>query len=365
MSSLTNPESMKIIIISPSLHTNHNISGISIITEFIIRNNTEYEYLHFHSGKKDFERRNILWFLRILKAYFRWSFLMMHSKDSLIHFNLALSTLSIIRDFPLIIISRLFRKRMVIHLHGGELLTHPKIPLAIRLILKYVILNRNPKIVLSPLEKEILQQRFNCKKIFVLPNCIDLLEAKKFKRAFPERGIPVILFLGRISLEKGIEYIYDALRILKSKGEQFRFVMAGKGPDEIQYVKKFRQLLGDDFEYKGVIFGENKIELLKSCNIFLLPSFFEGLPIALLETMAFGLVPITTDVGSIRYVVDNGINGIIVKKKSSEGIVQAIEKLSFDKEYMEELSKNAIQSTFDNYDPEKYIKALNEIYSQA
>jgi glycosyltransferase involved in cell wall biosynthesis len=139
--------------------------------------------------------------------------------------------------------------------------------------------------------------------------------------------------------------------------------MAGKGPDERVFVQKFGELLGKQYEFRGVVAGRQKSELLEMCNVFLLPSFFEGLPMALLESMSFGIVPITTNVGSIKFVINNGNNGIIVNKNSSEEIASAIEKLYTDKDYMQELSTNARKYIFSNFKPDAYIAKLNEIYN--
>ena len=139
--------------------------------------------------------------------------------------------------------------------------------------------------------------------------------------------------------------------------------MAGKGPEENLFIQKFNDLLGTDFEFKGVVSGDQKTELLKKCNVFLLPSFYEGLPMALIESMSFGLVPVTTNVGSIKSVIENGKNGIFVSTHSSEEIAAAIEKLLKDKECLELLSKNARQFIFSNFNPEMYIARLNEIYN--
>lgn len=354
---------MKILITSPSLDANQNVSGISSVTQFIISYNTENEYLHFELGKKDDENRNILWFFRILKTYFKWGYLLLTHKGILVHFNLALAKPSIIRDSPLILIARSLRIRMIIHLHGGDYLMHKKNPFWMNYILKKVFSGKNPIIVLSPLEKKVLQLKGNNKEIFVLPNCIGLKEASVFDRSYSNDDSLILLFLGRISTDKGIEYILLAMESLKKKGIKFKLIIAGKGPDEQVYIQKFNDLLGMDFEFKGVVSGDQKIELLKKCNVFLLPSFFEGLPMALIESMSFGLVPITTNVGSIKYVINDGINGIIVNSHSSEDIVFAIEKLSKYKEYKQELSKNARQYILDNFNPEIYISRLNEIYN--
>jgi glycosyltransferase involved in cell wall biosynthesis len=354
---------MKILITSPSLNPNQNVSGISSVTQFIIKNNTENEYIHFELGKKDYENRNIFWFLRILKAYLRWIYFMFTQKDILIHFNLALSKPSILRDCPLIILVRLLNKRMIIHLHGGEFLIYKKSPFWMNSILKFSFSGKNPKIVQSAVEEKVIKQKYDDGLVFILQNCIELKEASEFNRIYTKDSMLTMLFMGRISVTKGIGYIFNAFESLKAKSVKYKFILVGQGPEENLYVQKFRELLGDDFEYKGVVSGDQKVELLKNCNVFLLPSFFEGLPMALLESMSYGLVPVTTNVGSIKFVIRSGINGIIVKKYSSEEIAIAIEKLYEDREYVQKLSTNARQHIFSNYNPDEYIARLNEIYN--
>jgi glycosyltransferase involved in cell wall biosynthesis len=353
---------MKIIITSPSLDTNKNVSGISSVTKFIIKNNESHKYVHFEIGKKDDDKRNLYSILRIAKTYLKWIYLMAFSRDILIHFNIPIEKFALIRDTPLILISRLFKKRMILHIHGGEFSMNKKLPFWIKYILKFNFYGETPKIVLSPFDKDFLEEKLSCTKIFVLPNCADLSDACNFNRTLSKNKIPILLFMGRISFNKGIEFIFHALESLKKQNYNFKFIMAGKGPEEKLYVKRFSDLLGEDFTFEGVVSGIKKTELLKNSNIFLLPSFFEGLPMALIESMSFGLVPITTNVGSIKYLIKNDLNGIIVNKYSSEEITSAIIKISDDKEYAQKLSKNARDYIFTNYDSKKYISRLNEIY---
>lgn len=353
---------MKIIITSPSLDPTENVSGISSITKFIINVNEGNEYVHFELGKRDDDRRNFGWLFRILRAYIKWGYILFTQRGSLIHFNLALSRLSLIRDSPLIVTARLFRRRMVFHLHGGEFLMRTTTPRWMNYLLKINFAGRNPKICLSGLEQEVLKRKLKSDKIFVLPNCLELNDAMRFKRKYPQDQSLILLFMGRISVSKGLDLIFHALEALQAQRKKFKFIMAGKGPEEKLYVRKFRDLLGDAFEFKGVVSGDQKTKLLKACNVFLLPSRFEGLPMALLESMSFGLVPITTDVGSITDVVTNASNGLVINSQTSEEIVLAIEKLIEDKPFMQQLSRNAQQYIFRNYNPALYISKLNAIY---
>ena len=355
-----------IIITSPSIDSRKNVGGISTVTSFLIQNNLKYNYIHFELGKLDEEKRGVLWFLRILKAWCKWGFLMIKQKDVLIHFNFALDKRSIIRDSPLIFFSHLLNKKMAIHLHGGEYLEKENTPKWIMALLRTMLSWKNPKIVLSPYEKELIIKKFHAESVNVLPNSIDIKEATAFKRSFPYNRPIQLLFIGRIVERKGINDILQALIVLKDKGLQFKYVLAGTGPDKQEYVNRCSSLLGSDFEFKGIVSGELKTNLLKTSNVFLLPSLYgEGLPIALLESMSFQLVPIVTDDGSMKYVIQDSVNGIIVEKGSSENIAEAIESLILNEDLLQKLGQNAALYVFSNHNPEDYINELNKIYENS
>lgn len=231
------------------------------------------------------------------------------------------------------------------------------------LLWKMSFTGRNPLIVMSSDEERILQERIGKKRIYTLPNCINLDDAARYERIYTNDPVLRLLFLGRISIDKGIEFIYRALKNLKLRNAKFTFVMAGRGPDEEVYKRKFSDLLGNDFEFTGVVTGSSKTAVFKKCDVFVLPSFYEGLPMALLESMSFGLVPVITNVGSISNVVTDGINGLFVRTRSASDIEYALDKLGNDIKLRNELSRNAKQSIFRNFNPVSYVEKLNEIYN--
>jgi len=169
--------------------------------------------------------------------------------------------------------------------------------------------------------------------------------------------------MGRISQNKGIDVLYRALQMVRSKHSGINFIMAGTGPEEKEYVQKFTDLLGSNFDFVGVVGGPDKTALMTRCDAFVLPSMFEGLPMALLESMAYGLVPVTTNVGSIPTVVKNGTNGILVGRESPADLSEAIEALLADKQYLRSLGENARRSVLDLCNPGVYVSKLNAIYS--
>jgi len=353
---------MEAIITSPSLDATRNISGISSVTAFIIRHNTSCKYIHFTLGKADNEARGLRGVLRNLSAYLHWVSLVLSHRHTAIHFNLALDTRGVLRDLPLIFVARVFCRRIIVHLHGGEFSTGREMPYWVRCSVGHV-LAKGPIIVLSEHQRNTLRKTLPKATIAVLPNCAEIDDAKAFDPEHKDVGRLTILFLGRISTNKGLGTIHNALKSLRSRGVAFRFIMAGSGPDENTFVNRFSDLLGDDFQFSGVVTGAEKTRLLQTCDIFLLPSLFEGMPMSLLECMAFGMVPITTAVGSIPNVVKHWVNGILVGKDSPEEIVDAVERLAHDNKALALLGQCARRNVLEWCDPAQYVTRLNEIYA--
>lgn len=95
-----------------------------------------------------------------------------------------------------------------------------------------------------------------------------------------------------------------------------------------------------------------------------MPTFFEGLPMSLLESMSYGAVPVITSVGSIPTVVTNQQNGIFIKVKNAESIVDAVTYLHTHRNELEQMSKSSHDYIFKHFDPDTYINKLNNIYNR-
>ena len=352
---------MKVLIVAPSLNVENNVSGVSAVTNFIIANNTDCQYEHFLQGKSDGERGAVNRIRRLLSNYREWKKLLKRTDANVIHYNYPLDTPSIIRDFFFMRTAYRQGKKMVIHLHGGLYLFKEKKPLIIRLFLKRVFSWKSPFIVLSNKEKGQIQKEYHTENVFVLPNCVDLSDAKSYSKEINSNHVD-ILYLGRIEPNKGMNVLYDALKQWKKEYVVFTLHFAGVEQGGNGYIEKFQQLLDKNFVYEGLVSGKKKDELLKKCQIFILPSFYEGLPISLLESMSFGLVPIVTNVGSIGEYVKDRENGLIIKVNDTNSIIDALKSLSQDVDLLQRLSKAAQQTIFTQFSPQEYISKLNQIY---
>ncbi len=357
---------MHIIIVSPSLDPKKNVSGISSVTKFIIANNRDYEYIHFELGRKDNERGGVYRIGSVVRCYRQWKRLLRQYPDAIIHYNFPLEKPSILRDLPFMRAALKQKRKMVVHIHGGSILSSDSIPFPFKQILKQVFSWRVPFIALSDKEAETLRTKFHAKRVVSLPNCVDLTEARRFNRVYNSGSSVLTLgYLGRVAKTKGMDFLLQAFLKLKNSGVPFKLKMAGAEEVPGQYLPRFAEALGDDFEACGVIGGDDKTAFLKSLDVFVMPTFFEGLPMSLLECMSFGVVPVVTPVGSIPSVVTNMQNGLYVKVMDAETIVEAVTHLHNDRDCLEKMGTSARESIFRHFPTENYINTLNEIYLES
>ena len=374
-----------VIITAPSLNPKENVSGVSSVVQFIIENNKEVEYVHFELGKKDKEKRGIGNITRVWRCYKKWKKWLGNTdtESTLIHYSFPLSTPSILRD-PFFMRYALSRgMKMMVHLHGGYFLTAKTTPFPIRWILRRVFAWNVPFVVLSESEKEILQERYGVKKVFVLPNCVNIPPLSEKIETSDINNRPIRLgYLGRIEPNKGMTELLSACRRLRDEGLPFELYFAGQEKREGEYLPAFEDALGESFHYVGLVSGKAKDDFFRHLDVFIMPTYFEGLPMSLLESMSYGVMPLVTPVGSIprvirEYEINSGTdtvdfdktscggidaNGIFLREKDVDSIVESVSFLSNHRRLVCQLGKNARVTICNQFSPVAYVSELNSLY---
>ena len=137
-----------------------------------------------------------------------------------------------------------------------------------------------------------------------------------------------VLFLGRLVEAKGVYDLISAAACLE-KGK-FKFVLAGDGENS-QIETLIRQKnLNDTIETPGWIDGTRKDTYLKRAHMYVLPSYFEGLPMSVLEAMGYYLPIIATPVGGIPQAVVHGANGYLVPCGEPDELAEKITRVIAD-----------------------------------
>lgn len=353
-----------ILITAPSLDENINISGISSLAKTIINNNSEqHSYFHFRLGKKDSEGKGLKWLFNQLLIIPGFLLFTLKNNITLIHLNTDLTPLSLIRDFPLLITGKfILRKKILLHLHGGRFLMKPPPSRSIFFFLiKTMLKNADTTVVLSETERTAIARSYilDCS---VLPNAV---KSNNYRSDKDFSGKLTFFFMGRIVEAKGIFLICECLKELASFFSQFSLHIYGTGPDKEELLSKLSSINGLNYSYHGVVRGNYKEEVLRNAHVFLLPSLFgEGLPIAMLESMSYGCIPIVSDDASISTVISNNHNGYISTKGNAEGLKANLIKALTYRERLTELSKNARNTIVSRYDLKNYLTSLNELYQK-
>lgn len=166
-------------------------------------------------------------------------------------------------------------------------------------------------------------------KVVTIRNCIDpsMYVVKEERTAIRNRfsigDETVFITTASLSNRKGHSYLIDALSEIKKKGKSFKCFFAGDGPLRNALYKRCQERgLFDNVIFLGSV--ENIADYLKASDVFILPSIFEGLPIALIEAMYMGLPCVVTDVGANRELITHEQNGIIVQSGSKQELENAI-----------------------------------------
>jgi L-malate glycosyltransferase len=222
------------------------------------------------------------------------------------------------------------------------------------------------RIVINDVAKQAILKFYNThqiniiynSKIKIIQNGIELVNSifqKKSETNFK------IGFIGRWSAEKRAYLFLEIAKQIKKKYPEVCFVMAGTG-----MRTNLNKIVGAGVEFLGEITDDNNLkELYKDLNFVLLPSKYEGFPMVIMESMAQGVIPITTNVGGIREHIINNNNGVLINDGHEEQIVEdfvnVIENLMSDKVQMDMLSKNAYNYAHSNFQIQKFNDSYKQI----
>jgi glycosyltransferase involved in cell wall biosynthesis len=200
----------------------------------------------------------------------------------------------------------------------------------------------------------------------VLPN-FTLLPATYRKHRAPDDCVRVF-YLGNIGAGKGIYDILEAARRLKGQGiSPFKVVLAGPFNDrrEEQRVRAMvaNYRLEETIVFLGTVYERKKEAAFLEADVFVLPSYSEGMPQSLLEAMAYGLPVVVSNVGGIPEVVCDGQEGLMIKPGDIDGLCRALKQLIESVECRQRMGAAARHRMATHHTVELYLRQLQELYN--
>ncbi|PDP65507.1 glycosyltransferase family 4 protein [Porphyromonas gingivalis] len=265
---------------------------------------------------------------------------------------------SFYRSAIFVLLSKLLGRKVILHIHGGGFKdfykTNPR-------LIRKILGTADCLIVLSGSWKHFFESITKKPLIRVVPNPVILPSNEDLDRR-EHSPLLRLLFLGLLDQQKGI---YDLLQVLADHKEEFegRILLNVGGNGDVATFENTVKKMGLEqlVAFHGWVSGDKKKELLLNSDVFILPSYAEGLPMAVLEAMAYGLVIVSTIVGAIPEVVSQDYGYLIVPGDKGM-LTEVLLTLVSDRSFLEKqrLSKEASKE----YSVEEVAKCLCEIYQE-
>ncbi len=186
-------------------------------------------------------------------------------------------------------------------------------------------------------------------KIEVIANGVD---ADLYQPCKPiDNGTKKILFVGRLSKQKGVHYLIDSIRILKEKRiNSFHLEIIGDGPDKVKLEEKVANgQLEEQISLSGWVDKKAIYKKYQEASIFAFPSLSEGMPNVVLEAMASGLPILATRIAGNEELVRDGENGYLVGVKDSQALADRLIELLHETDRLIEMGKMSRKIAYEEY----------------
>lgn len=225
-----------------------------------------------------------------------------------------------------------------------------------------------PVVVLSEsIKKELITTGFDKNSVFVIEPGINHHEDLIGKR---KTEYPSMLYLNRIVNYKNPDHVILAFKKVKKEIPQAKLIMAGFRSNN-SYERKIKSLarelkLVEDVQFYKFVNGQEKIELLQSAWVHILPSIREGWGLSVVEAAAYGIPTVGYDVVGLRDSVRDGITGLLVPSGNINALANSIINIITDNALRNELGRNALEYArrFDwDKSSEKFLKLIEGMFS--
>jgi glycosyltransferase involved in cell wall biosynthesis len=354
-----------ILVLGPSLAA---ISGVSTHVGLLLGSRLagDFEMVHFQVGAEGRAEGRLGRWLRLALSPFALALAILLRHAAIVHINTSLNPRAYWRDLAYLAVAKLCFARVVDQVHGGAL---PREFFAgsalLTRFLAFTLRIPDVVVVLAKCEFDAYREFVPMQNVVLVPNGIDCrpFDGLGTVHSFPDQPLR-LLYIGRMAREKGLYELLQGLRLATELGVNAQLILAGGG-EEKPRLRRYAQALGLGSRvcFSGPVFDQDKVKLLDGCDVFVLPSYAEGLPYALLESMAAGVPVITTPVGAIPDVVTDGTHGLLVPPRDGSAIARALAILAADRERISWMSRACRRRIRDAFSIERVADELAGLYA--
>ena len=216
-------------------------------------------------------------------------------------------------------------------------------------------------IVLSKGVQEYFKETYGRETHFI-PNGVNRPQIRKANLITEKFGLKkdsYILFLGRLVPEKGIRYLVEAFKNVKTDK---KLVIAGGSSDTDSFMEELKELAKSDDRilFTGFVQGAMLDELYSNAYIYTLPSDLEGMPLSLLEAMSYGNCCLVSDIPECAEVVED--KALIFKKSDVEDLREKLQDACDHPEMVMKMKKQAADFICEKYNWDEVVRETMKLY---
>lgn len=354
------------------MHMPPPIHGASMVGEYIKQNKIinqtfKCRYINLSTshtideiGKNPFKKvfRFFFMFLRLMKN-------LVIFKPHLVYFSLSTKSFGFYKDAFLVIVSKMFGKKVVYHLHNKGVATRQHKTFD-NFLYKKAFKNAEV-ILLSPHLYPDIQKYVPENKVHYCPNGIPDLNNNQKAKNKKQTERTEILFLSNLIESKGVFVLLEACKILQQKGFSFHSTFVGGEGDLTtqQFQEKVKELgLEEHVVYVGKKFGNEKAEIFSNADIFVHPTFEDCFPLVLLEAMQYALPTVSTFEGGIPDIIEEDKTGFLIPQKDEKALAEKLELLISNPELRNKLGKAGREKYENEFTINLFEQRLKDILSE-
>lgn len=191
------------------------------------------------------------------------------------------------------------------------------------------------------------------------------LSIGKYNYRPPKPEIKRLFCAARLAPEKGLTFAIEALKLLLDKGYDLELRLAGDGPHRPHLEARASKLgIADRVRFLGFVTEDEVVDELRTADLFVLPSFVEGLPVSAMEAMAIGVPVIATNIAGTSELIEDGRTGLLIRPSDAEALADAIVRMIKDHAFRLRAAELGRKKVVDEFDVDKESAKLNQYLLQ-
>ena len=349
---------LRVLLVSPDFTT---AGGVTEFNKLLLQYSKVDIKPFFLSGTG----KNRVVFLQLVLIFYdiiRFCVTNLFGRHSIVHLGPSLGRNALWRDAILCWLAKTYGKKVFIQLHGWNPSNEYLLEGCSLALLKRTLFKADHiRFLSTSFQHVIISKGFinstSLGKTFIDDNLLDINY-----NYHATNKVVRILFLSTVSRNKGVYLVLEVFERLYKHFENISLTIAGDGPElnEIKSIIRQRNIKGIDTP--GYVIGEHKTRLLNESDIYVFPSYYEGMPLSLIEAMASGLPVVCSAVGAIPDFFVDGKMGFIIKEQNIETYYDALELLITNSVLRKDMGEFNYLYAKDNFLASINVRKISEEY---